>query len=173
MVKQIVSRNDEDFSPLRIFIPAIVFLLLLRLVAFEIVRVDGSSMAPAVEEGSTLLITRLAYGLRSPFGDGYLLRWSAPESGDIVLLPSPLDGAIVVKRVFATPGDTVDFSYGILRMLNTQIVLDIAAADEFAAISSVPEGRYFVLGDNAERSLDSRHYGFVRIDDIRGRVVRF
>lgn len=173
MVKQIVSRNDEEFSPLRIFLPAVVFLLLLRLVAFEIVRVDGSSMAPAVNEGSTLLVNRLAYGLRSPFGDGYLLRWSAPERGEIVLLQSPLDGAIVVKRVFATPGDTVDVSYGILRILNTEIILDIASADEFAAISSVPEDRYFVLGDNTGSSLDSRHYGFVRIDDIRGRVVRF
>ncbi len=173
MIKQTFDRNDEDFSPLRVFLPAVVLLLFLRLVAFEIVRVDGPSMVPAIEEGSTLLINRLAYGLGRPFGKGYILRWSEPERGEIVLLNSPLDTAIVVKRVFAVPGDAIDYSEGIMRIVDTEIVPDVTTADEFTSLSSIPEGHFFVLGDNAARSLDSRHYGFVRIEDIRGRVIRF
>lgn len=173
MVKQSPVESDDDFSPIYIFLPAILFLLLLRGFAFEIVRVEGSSMEPSIAAGSTLLVNRLSYGLNAPFGTRYLTRWREPVAGDIVVLRNPIDGAIVVKRVFAVSGDRITTVNGTVRIGSRDIVMDIDGFDRIQGHSAIPEGAYFVLGDNPRVSVDSRHYGFVKIDDIRGRVVTF
>lgn len=173
MVKQSPVESDDDFSPVYIFLPAILFLLLLRGFAFEIVRVEGSSMEPSIAAGSTLLVNRLSYGLSAPFGSNYLTRWREPVAGDIVVLRSPLDGSIVVKRVIAVSGDRITIVNGTMRIGTSAIIMDIDGIDRIQGHSTIPDGAYFVLGDNPRVSVDSRHYGFVKIDDIRGRVVTF
>ncbi len=168
-----MKQTDDEFSPVQVFLPAVLVLLLLRGFAFEIVRVEGRSMEPEIAAGATLLVNRLAYGLRLPFQDRYAFAWGAPERGDIVVLQSPRDGAIVVKRIFARAGDSVDTVGGTVWIRDTPVVTDVSATEQIRSVSAVPSGYFFVLGDNPPESVDSRHYGFVEFDDIRGRVVRF
>jgi signal peptidase I len=60
-------------------------------------------MAPAIKPGTVLLISRLVYGFRVPWQDRYLLRWSAPREGDVVVFYTPA-GDLAVKRCKETGG---------------------------------------------------------------------
>lgn len=109
----------------------------------------------------------------------------APEAGDIIVFRNP-DGSsdhdVLVKRVIATAGQTVDFADG-------QVVVDGQPLEEsyttggswpLASVApgtlisypyEVPEGCLWVMGDNRENSADSRYFGAVSQDDVIGVVV--
>lgn len=125
---------------------------------FVVVRVNGSSMAPALMPGDRVLVRR---------GTGDRIR-----AGAVVVLPRPPNGCVahpdistgapgpagkewVIKRVAATPGDVVPES--------------VLTAVGGAAV--VPPGMLVVLGDN-HRSTDSRLWGFLSADHVLGAVVR-
>jgi signal peptidase I len=67
--------------------------------------VPTGSMKPTILEGDRIVVNKLAYDLKVPFTTWRLLRWSAPQRGDIVVLFSPGDGKRLVKRVVGLPGD--------------------------------------------------------------------
>jgi len=130
---------------IRSLVLLIVLLWAIRTTLADCNLVTSESMAPTLETGDRVLLNRLAYGVRLP-GLGWLLRWNTPQRGEIVVLRSPANGHWLVKRVVAGPGDIID-----------QI--------------TVPEGQYFVMGDNRDHSSDSRYFGCVAEDQIVGRVV--
>jgi signal peptidase I len=82
--------------------------LAMKLFLFDFVIADGSSMEPAIHPGSVLVVNRLAYGFRLPWTRSYLLRWSAPEIGDVLVFYTP-EGQRVVKRCagFAGMGEFI------------------------------------------------------------------
>jgi signal peptidase I len=67
--------------------------------------VPTGSMKPTILEGDRIVVNKLAYDLKVPFTSWRLLRWAAPQRGDIVVLFSPNDGKRLVKRVIGVPGD--------------------------------------------------------------------
>ena len=69
--------------------------------------VPTGSMRPTILIGDRIVVNKLAYDLKLPFTRLRLLTWSQPSRGDIVTCSSPLDGARLVKRVIAVPGDTL------------------------------------------------------------------
>jgi signal peptidase I len=71
-------------------------------------------MRPTLEVGDYLVTNKVAYGLRLPWLDTYLVRWSVPGRGDVVVFTSPEDGSDYVKRVIGEPGDVVSISGGAL-----------------------------------------------------------
>jgi signal peptidase I len=71
---------------------------LLRVFAFDVMRVEGRSMEPAVKAGSILLVGRAAYGLRNPLDEGYLVRWASPKAEEIIVYRDPRDGELKIKR---------------------------------------------------------------------------
>ncbi|MGN1403135.1 MAG: signal peptidase I [Ruminococcus sp.] len=107
--------------------------ILLRYV-FLIGYVPTESMEPTLPKGSFLL------GLRI---------FEEPKVGDIIVFEK--DGALLVKRIAAGPGDQVDLS-----QLTYMTSLPIPVWKE--TIITVPEGCYFVLGDNTQNSWDSRYW---------------
>jgi signal peptidase I len=76
---------------------ALVLGILIKIFLFDLMVAEGISMAPAIKPGTVLLISRLVYGLRVPWKDRYLLRWSAPREGDVVVFYTPA-GDLAVKR---------------------------------------------------------------------------
>jgi signal peptidase I len=76
----------------------------LRVFVFDIFRVEGRSMEPALSSGSILLVNSAAYGIRNPWHGGYLLRWSVPGEEELIVYSDPRDGNFKVKRCAAVSG---------------------------------------------------------------------
>ncbi len=74
--------------------------------------VPTGSMIPTVQEGDRVFVSKAAYGLRFPMSRVWLWRWSEPHRGDVVVLESPAEDVILLKRVVALPGDTVEVRAG-------------------------------------------------------------
>lgn len=95
-----VMDKEQSLQPGGAILGACVAALLLKLFLFDFMIVEGHSMIPALKPGSVLLVDKLAYGLRLPWSDTYLLRWSLPHQGDVVVFYTPT-GNLAVKRCAA------------------------------------------------------------------------
>jgi signal peptidase I len=85
-------------------IGAFITAIVLKLFLFDIVIAEGNSMAPAIKNGSVLVVNRLKYGIRFPWQKGYMVRWSAPKSGEVVVFYTP-EGDMAVNRCEVSTGE--------------------------------------------------------------------
>lgn len=126
-------------------------------------RVDGNSMENTLSDGNIVFISRLASKL------GMI------ENNDIVIASyySPEKGYIkIIKRVVACEGQKVEIKNGSLFVDGEEISEPFALGKTCGDMSlTVPEGEYFVLGDNRENSLDSRTFGTIHKDLIVARAL--
>jgi signal peptidase I len=137
-------------------------LLAVRLWVLEPVAVDSDSMAPTLAPGSLVFV----------FKPGPAL--SGVHAGDLVVFKSPVDASAVVKRVVAVGGQQVEVQDAVLYVDSARVdepFVDPATIDgTYFPRTDVPAGTVFVMGDNRERSIDSRDYGPVPLDRIEGLV---
>jgi signal peptidase I len=89
----------------------------LKIFFFDFMIAQGNSMEPSIQSGKVLISSRLRYGLRLPWAQGYLIRWSRPKIGEVVVFYTPT-GELAVKRCidliedgFIAQGDNVNVSY--------------------------------------------------------------
>ncbi|MDR2314541.1 MAG: signal peptidase I [Spirochaetaceae bacterium] len=78
---------------------AFIFATVIKVFLVDLMVTQGRSMLPALQPGSVLVVNKLAYGIRLPVLGIYILRWSAPRSGDMVVFYTPL-GERAVKRCY-------------------------------------------------------------------------
>lgn len=128
---------------------------------FNLSVVRGSSMNPGIHDGDRIVIDPWAY----VFG--------AIQRGDVVVLKYPLDPSVdYIKRVIGLPGDEVVIESG--RVWVNGVALDepyVVDTDSLSRLATrVKPAHYFVLGDNRPRSSDSRDFGQVPAEYLRGRV---
>lgn len=148
-----------DFSRLPARFMAVGLLAYVFAFNFSVVR--GSSMAPGIHDGDRILIDQLSY------------MFTEVERGDIVVLQYPLDPKLdYIKRVVGLPGDEILMVMGQLWINGERYEEDyLLEADPFTRIQeTVSPGHYFVLGDNRLHSSDSREFGQVREELVRGKV---
>lgn len=123
--------------------------------------VDGDSMNPTLVDGEWVFLWRLAY-LRA-----------GPERGDIIVFRYPLDPEReFIKRIIALPGETVELRGGRVFVDGSLLAETHPIVPDYSSYprTRVPEGQLFVLGDNRRNSGDSRYFGFVPLDHVRGEV---
>ncbi len=124
--------------------------------------VDGGSMTPTLKDGDVLVFQRV--------GVTY-------QAGDIALVRTS-DGTEQVKRIVATPGQTVDIDEDTgevlvdgVALLEPYVYEDTLAKRGVSYPFTLGEDEYFVLGDNRGNSRDSRNYGAVSADQLDGRLL--
>lgn len=143
----------------RLFAVAVALVAFLRLAVFDLYTVPTESMSPTIAAGDILVGTR-TWGL---LGVG---------RGQIVTFRS--DGAYIVKRVVALPGQVVDISDGRVHVDGEPVeepylapgVRTDAPEGTVAYPHTVAEGHVWVMGDNRARSRDSRYFGDVSIGSV-------
>jgi len=181
----------------RSFFPILAVVLVLRSFLIEPFQIPSGSMLPTLEVGDFILVNKFSYGLRLPVVDYKFLEIGEPARGDVMVFKYPVDPSInYIKRVVGLPGDQVRYEDKTLyingervpqalvaalsgtdllaesldaadhRVYHTRSRRDLNAEDTW----EVPEGQYFVLGDNRDNSKDSRYWGMVPEDHIVGRA---
>lgn len=137
---------------------------------FTVTTVTGSGMEGAIDDGSYVLINKLAYGI-----DGE----KSPEIGDVVAFNSDVygeegEGSILVRRVAASSGDVIEIKDNIFYLNGKpyEEYMYEAAHMEPMAKRSLKEHEVFVLSDNRKSSMDSRNEAIGILDsrDFIGRV---
>ena len=128
------------------------------------VIIPSSSMVPTLEIGQRLIVSKVHYGINEP------------ERGDIITFhpPHQPDDAIpFIKRIIGLPGDTIEIKNGVVFINGNSIsesYINEPPGYKFPQFI-VPEGEYFVLGDNRNNSSDS-HLGWtLPRDNIIGKVL--
>ncbi|BAS26032.1 signal peptidase I [Limnochorda pilosa] len=126
--------------------------------------VEGPSMLPTLHTGERLVVERVTYLFRPP------------RRGEVVVFRYPLDPReYFVKRVVGIPGDRVAVRAGYLWVNGQKLEEQYVSARPLRSFPEVqvPEGRYFVMGDNRNNSEDSRdpRVGFVPKELIVGRAI--
>ena len=161
---------------------AIVIALFIRTFVVQAFKIPSSSMEPTLQVGDYILVSKFIYGIRIPFLNTKMLQWKEPKRGDIVVFIYPKDRSKdFIKRVIATEGEKVEVAQDKI-YINDQVIDDpwghfeksgwaqyLQAMEKFGPVV-VPKDSLFVLGDNRDNSQDSRFWGFVHLDAVKGRA---
>ena len=160
---------------------AVLMALVIRTFIVQAFKIPSGSMEDTLLIGDHLLVSKFIYGTKIPFVDGKFLKIRDPKRGDVIVFEYPEDPSKdFIKRVVGTPGDTVEVKEKKL-FVNGQpynnphevhkekeiIPKEQNPRDNFGPFK-VPENSYFVMGDNRDRSYDSRFWGVVPSDKIKG-----
>lgn len=163
---------------------AILLALFIRTFVVQAFKIPSGSMLPTLLIGDHLLVNKFIYGIRVPFSGKVLVPLKDPKSGDIIVFKFPKDRSIdYIKRVVGVPGDEIELKNKKLFVngnptsdphahYTTTAVLpgSVSPKDNFGPVT-VPEGKFFVMGDNRDNSSDSRFWGFVETDDVLGKAM--
>ena len=183
----------------RSFFPVLLFVLIIRSFVFEPFRIPSGSMMPTLLQGDFIFVKKYSYGLRLPVTETKILETGAPERGDVVVFRLPANPSVnYIKRVVGLPGDTLVYERHRLTINGELVELEkhpeatidyarwveqLGEREHEILIENenytrndgafiVPEGHYFVMGDNRDNSLDSRFINAIPETHLVGEAVR-
>jgi len=147
---------------LETILPALLIALLINVFVGQATRVEGQSMEPNLHSEQRLVVEKLSY------------RFHGPQRFDIVVLKMPDQGEeLLIKRVIGLPGETVEIRDGqvyVDGILLEEPFIDTSTHPGRDSKITVPPLHVYVMGDNRDRSNDSRSFGPVPIDNVIGRA---
>ncbi len=178
------------------FFPVLLFVLVLRSFLVEPFQIPSGSMKPTLQVGDFILVNKFSYGIRLPVIGTKVFDIGEPQRGDAMVFIPPHQNQYFIKRVIGLPGDRIRYQNKVLYIDNVEQTQQYkgpvtgVASDQLSFIETldnrahmiqrnryedarvqqwlVPEGHYFMMGDNRDQSSDSRFWGFVSEDKIVG-----
>jgi signal peptidase I len=163
------ARPSTASSLLRELVEVVVLAVILYFgisFAVQAVHVEGLSMFATLDDNDYLIANKIDYRLH------------APQRGDIIILRPPSSNSTdFIKRIIALPGERILISHGIV-YINGHKLDEPYLPEAWTQLDTwggpdgmvVPPNSYFVMGDNRNRSQDSRIFGFIGRDRIDGRA---
>lgn len=185
------------FREYRSFLLFLLLIMVFRTSYADWSPVPTSSMEPTIYPGDVVWIDKTAYGPSLPFLNKRVFAWGQPERGDVITLIPPHEDVLYVKRVIGLPGDTLHIEGNTITVngevleqgfveqrvdavLGVEMIGDREHAFKLSTERSipyigetltVPEGKFFVMGDFRNNSADSRYWGFVDESNVMGKVT--
>ena len=160
------SVGKELFQWVLVIIGAVILAFLIDTFVIVNAQIPSGSMENTIMTGDRVFGNRLAY------------RFSDPKRFDIIIFKYPDDESqLFIKRIIGLPGETVEIHDGNIYINGSDTPLEDVDIKEPMEGSfgpyTVPEGCYFVMGDNRNNSRDSRYWEntFVSEDEILGKAV--
>lgn len=145
-----------------LIIALVVLIIFVYILSFQ--QVVGPSMTPNYLEGEVFLLNKLKYKV------------SAVKRFDVIVLESD-QSKYMIKRVIGLPGEHIEYKDNKLYINDKEVLEDFNRNGDTEdynikdlGVDVIPEDSYFVLGDNRINSQDSRVFGFVKKEDIVGKV---
>ncbi len=183
----------------RFLFPVFIIVLVLRSFIVEPFRIPTGSMIPTLEIGDFILVNKFSYGLRLPVINNKVISIGAPKRGDVIVFRYPENEKIdFIKRVIGLPGDEITYHDKVVYINGTPVpakeisrtklvydeIIDLKVtmgdvkhhihlynnAPGGTETFKVPDGHYFVMGDNRDKSHDSRGWGFVPEKNLVGKA---
>ena len=179
--------------------PILALVFFFRSFLFEPFQIPSASMVPTLLIGDFILVNKYTYGIRLPVWRKKVMDIGDPQRGDIMVFFPPHKDQYFIKRVIGVPGDHIVYKDKQLtvngevvdgRLLaalpvgrpthelleerhgsTAYLTQRVYAAPPKNLELVVPEGEYFMMGDNRDRSSDSREWGTVPEARIVGRAV--
>lgn len=150
---------------LKIFLWGFLVFMFINISIFKIYWIPSQSMEDTIKAGDFVYIYKLPY----------FLNYGQPDYGEILLFQSPLNGKEdYIKRLIAKPGDSVCIRDNQLYINEEKFLEDYLPAhvsmEDFGPLLLLKD-EYFFMGDKREISLDSRHWGPVEYEKIKGRMI--
>lgn len=182
------------------FLGPILGVLVFRWLLLEPFVIPSGSMIPTLLVHDHILVSKLSYGIHLPFSEKWLVQWARPQRREIAVFKFPKNPDVFyVKRIVAVGGDEISVEKGQLRV-NGELIPQVEAQQKYSGEddedhfehflelgntvryrssirelsffekTKVPEGHFFVMGDNRDQSSDSRYWGFVPEANAVGRA---
>lgn len=192
-----ILKTTIEYS--RSFFPVLLFVLVIRSFVFEPFRIPSGSMMPTLLQGDYIFVKKYSYGLRLPVIEKKIFETGEPERGDVVVFRLPSEPSVnYIKRVIGLPGDELVYENHRLTVNGELVAVmpDTAGdslADQYTELLgdrrhailvtnprnsmrdgryTVPDGHYFMMGDNRDNSRDSRFIGAIPETNLVGEAVR-
>jgi signal peptidase I len=182
------------------FFPVLLLVLVLRSFVAEPYQIPSESMVPTLQVGDFILVNKYAYGLRLPVFGTKILDVGDPQRGDVMVFIPPHDPRYFIKRVVGVPGDNVRYEGKALYVNGERLpykfvrefedaVTGIGMREYTETIGGVDHaiyrtgftersrnwelgpGEYLMMGDNRDKSQDSRFWGPAHEENIVGKAV--
>jgi len=180
-VEPLVSIRREYFESIMI---AVLLAVAIRTYGIQAFKIPSGSMEDTLLIGDHLLVNKFLYGQKFPIIEGRHLIVRDPKRGDVIVFEYPEDPSKdFIKRLIGTPGDVIEEKDKKVYVNGQPYVnphevhkekdlfpRELNPRDNFGPVK-VPEGSYFVMGDNRDRSYDSRFWGFVKNSKIKGPAI--
>jgi len=162
---------------------AVLLALFIRTFVVQAFKIPSGSMEPTLLVGDHILVSKFIYGIKLPFTNKTLIPISKPGREDVVVFIYPVDKTKdFIKRVIGLPGEKIEILDGKI-FINDKSYEDKygqyvdrpsrgnnpGSGNHFGPVT-VPENHFFVMGDNRDHSYDSRFWGFVPANALKGQA---
>lgn len=165
------------------FAVAIVLALIIRTFVVQAFKIPSGSMEDTLLVGDHILVNKFIYGERIPYTDVRFFDFRRPQRGDVIVFIYPEDESKdFIKRVVGVEGDIIEIREKKLYVNdslenepytvhkdNAIIPAHVTKRDYYGP-QQVPKDMLFVMGDNRDKSADSRFWGFVPLSKVKGKA---